>query len=125
MLTPFSIIMTGIGVISLAGIVVNNAIVLCDFIRQLRDSEKTKAVIEAGVIRLRPVLLTAVTTVLGLIPLTLGINLDFFTGTRGAVFVVLGAHGGGGDRGAYGGYGVDACCGAGDVPQSGFVIGAS
>ena len=81
--TPFGIIMTGIGVISLAGIVVNNAIVLCDFIRQLRDSgmEKTKAVIEAGVIRLRPVLLTAVTTVLGLIPLTLGFNLDFFTGT--------------------------------------------
>jgi multidrug efflux pump subunit AcrB len=43
--------------------------------------EKTQAVIQAGVIRLRPVLLTAVTTVLGLIPLTLGINLDFFAGT--------------------------------------------
>lgn len=81
--TPFGIIMTGIGVISLAGIVVNNAIVLCDFIRQLRDNgmEKTKAVIEAGVIRLRPVLLTAVTTVLGLLPLTLGFNFDFFSGT--------------------------------------------
>ena len=81
--TPFGIIMTGIGVISLAGIVVNNAIVLCDFIRQLRESgmEKTKAVIEAGIIRLRPVLLTAVTTVLGLIPLTLGINIDFFRAT--------------------------------------------
>ncbi len=81
--TPFGIIMTGIGVISLAGIVVNNAIVLCDFISQLRHSgmEKTKAVIEAGVIRLRPVLLTAVTTVLGLIPLTLGINMDFFAMT--------------------------------------------
>lgn len=81
--TPFGIIMTGIGVISLAGIVVNNAIVLCDFIAQLRKSgmEKTQAVIEAGIIRLRPVLLTAVTTVLGLIPLTLGINLDFFAGT--------------------------------------------
>lgn len=78
--TPFGIVMTGIGVISLAGIVVNNAIVLCDFIRQLRDKglAKTEAVIEAGVIRLRPVLLTAVTTVLGLIPLTLGINIDFF-----------------------------------------------
>ena len=60
----------------------HNAIVLCDFIRQLRESgmEKTKAVIEAGIIRLRPVLLTAVTTVLGLIPLTLGINIDFFRG---------------------------------------------
>ena len=81
--TPFGIVMTGIGVISLAGIVVNNAIVLCDFIRQLRAQgvSKTQAVIEAGVIRLRPVLLTAVTTVLGLIPLTLGINIDFFRGT--------------------------------------------
>ncbi|MFQ6672608.1 MAG: efflux RND transporter permease subunit, partial [Candidatus Tectimicrobiota bacterium] len=81
--TPFGIIMTGIGVISLAGVVVNNAIVLCDFIRQLRDRglEKTQAVIEAGVIRLRPVLLTAVTTVLGLIPLTIGLNVDFFEQT--------------------------------------------
>jgi multidrug efflux pump subunit AcrB len=77
---PFGIIMTGIGVISLAGVVVNNAIVLCDFIRQLRERgyDKTKAVIEAGVIRLRPVFLTAVTTVLGLIPLTIGLNIDFF-----------------------------------------------
>jgi len=80
--TAFGIIMTGIGVISLAGVVVNNAIVLCDFIRQLRERgyEKTKAVIEAGVIRLRPVFLTAVTTVLGLIPLTIGFNIDFFEG---------------------------------------------
>ncbi len=78
--TPFGIIMTGIGVISLAGIVVNNAIVLCDFIRQLRAKglSRREAVIEAGSIRLRPVLLTAVTTVLGLVPLTLGLNLDFF-----------------------------------------------
>jgi multidrug efflux pump subunit AcrB len=81
--TPFGIIMTGIGVISLAGVVVNNAIVLCDFIRQLRERglEKTQAVIEAGVIRLRPVFLTAVTTVLGLIPLTVGLNIDFFERT--------------------------------------------
>jgi multidrug efflux pump subunit AcrB len=80
--TAFGIIMTGIGVISLAGVVVNNAIVLCDFIRQLRERgfDKTKAVIEAGVIRLRPVFLTAVTTVLGLIPLTIGLNIDFFKG---------------------------------------------
>ena len=81
--TPFGIIMTGIGVISLAGVVVNNAIVLCDFIRQLenRGLPRTQAVIEAGVIRLRPVLLTAVTTVLGLIPLTVGLNVDFFEWT--------------------------------------------
>ena len=79
--TAFGIIMTGIGVISLAGIVVNNAIVLCDFIRQLREKGLSRhdAVVEAGSIRLRPVLLTAVTTVLGLIPLTLGLNLDFFS----------------------------------------------
>ncbi len=78
--TAFGIIMTGIGVISLVGIVVNNAIVLCDFIRQLRRDGMTRrqAVITAGSIRLRPVLLTAVTTVLGLIPLTLGVNIDFF-----------------------------------------------
>ncbi len=75
--------MTGIGVISLAGVVVNNAIVLCDFIRQLerRGLKKMQAVMEAGVIRLRPVLLTAVTTVLGLIPLTVGLNIDFFQWT--------------------------------------------
>ena len=78
--TPFGIVMTGIGVISLAGVVVNNAIVLCDFIVRLRreGSEKTQAVVDAGAIRLRPVLLTAVTTILGLIPLTLGINIGFF-----------------------------------------------
>ena len=72
--------MTGIGVISLAGIVVNNAIVLCDFVRQLRERGLSRhdAVVEAGSIRLRPVLLTAVTTVLGLVPLTLGLNIDFF-----------------------------------------------
>jgi multidrug efflux pump subunit AcrB len=81
--TAFGIVMTGIGVISLAGIVVNNAIVLCDFIVRLRAEgvDKTRAVIEAGAIRLRPVLLTAVTTVLGLVPLTIGMNLDFFEGT--------------------------------------------
>ena len=78
--TPFGIIMTGIGVISLAGIVVNNAIVLCDFILQERKKGRGRreAIIEAGTVRLRPVLLTAVTTVLGLVPLTVGINIDFF-----------------------------------------------
>jgi Cu/Ag efflux pump CusA len=66
-------------VISLAGIVVNNNIVLVDYIMQLRDRglAKQAAIIEGGATRLRPVLLTAVTTVLGLIPLTFGINVDF------------------------------------------------
>lgn len=76
---PFGIIMTGIGIISLAGVVVNNAIVLIDYIQQLRQRgmEKTDAIIQGGKVRLRPVILTAVTTILGLIPLTAGINIDF------------------------------------------------
>ena len=77
--TPFGL-MTFVGVISLAGIVVNNAIVLIDYIEQLRHKhglEKQAAVIEGGATRLRPVLLTAFTTVIGLIPLTFGINVDF------------------------------------------------
>ena len=77
--TPFGIIMTGVGVISLAGIVVNNAIVLLDYIIQLqkRGLDKTEAIMRAGTTRFRPVLLTAVTTILGLIPLTTGFSLDF------------------------------------------------
>ncbi|MEM8598801.1 MAG: efflux RND transporter permease subunit [Bacteroidota bacterium] len=77
--TPFGL-MTFIGVISLAGIVVNNAIVLIDYIEQLRHKqgkEKQTAVIEGGATRLRPVLLTALTTVIGLVPLTFGLNIDF------------------------------------------------
>ncbi|MEO0856827.1 MAG: efflux RND transporter permease subunit, partial [Bacteroidota bacterium] len=77
--TPFGL-MTFIGVISLAGIVVNNAIVLIDYIEQLRHKqgkEKQEAVIEGGATRLRPVLLTALTTVIGLVPLTFGLNIDF------------------------------------------------
>ncbi len=76
---PFGIVMTGIGVISLAGVVVNNSIVLCDFIRRLRESglPKIEAIVEASVIRFRPVILTALTTILGLIPLTTGISFDF------------------------------------------------
>ena len=86
----FIIIMTMIGIISLAGIVVNNAIVLIDFIElsrkrhreehggaQLSITEIKESIIEAGKTRLRPVLLTAVTTILGLIPLAVGINIDF------------------------------------------------
>ncbi|MCE5277414.1 MAG: efflux RND transporter permease subunit [Planctomycetaceae bacterium] len=76
--TPFSIIMTGIGVISLAGIVVNNAIVLLDYTRQLqkRGKDLIEATIEAGATRLRPVILTAVTTLLGLVPTAIGMGVD-------------------------------------------------
>ena len=85
--------MCGIGIISLAGVVVNNAIVLIDYINLLRVRRKEelgipineylprneiiKSIIDGGKTRLRPVLLTAITTVLGLIPLALGININF------------------------------------------------
>lgn len=90
-----SVIFTGVGIISLAGVVVNNAIVLIDYtnlvikrklenfglshMRQLPDVEIKKAIEEGGATRLRPVLLTAITTVLGLIPLAIGFNIDFFS----------------------------------------------
>ena len=78
---PFVIIMTGVGVISLAGIVVNNAIVLIDYIDVLRKRDgmgRREALVQGGKTRLRPVLLTAFTTALGLIPLAVGLNFDFF-----------------------------------------------
>ena len=91
----FIIIMTMIGIISLAGVVVNNAIVLIDYTNVLQSrrrqelelgefehlslDEVKSAIVEAGRTRLRPVLLTAITTVLGLLPLALGINIDFTT----------------------------------------------
>jgi multidrug efflux pump len=80
---PFGIIMTGIGVISLAGIVVNNAIVLLAYTRQLqqRGMDLISAAAEAGVTRVRPVLLTATTTIIGLIPMAIGISYDFHTFT--------------------------------------------
>ncbi|MCP4109511.1 MAG: efflux RND transporter permease subunit [Desulfobacteraceae bacterium] len=76
---PFGIIMSGIGVISLAGVVVNNAIILLDAIRQMRAKgyEVYDAVVTAGMIRFRPVLLTAITTILGLAPMAFKLNLDF------------------------------------------------
>jgi multidrug efflux pump len=79
---PFSVIMTGVGVISLAGVVVNNAIVLIDYINQLkaRGIPTKQAVIQAGVVRLRPVLLTTVTTLLSLLPIVLGFSLDVKNG---------------------------------------------
>ena len=89
------IVMTGVGIISLAGIVVNNAIVLVDYINllikrkakdlgfddigQLTKEEVKAAIVEGGATRLRPVLLTAITTVLGLVPLAYGFNFNFFT----------------------------------------------
>ena len=91
----FVIMMTMIGIISLAGIVVNNAIVLIDYTNLLRKrkrielglgefdllpiSEIKNAIVQAGKTRLRPVLLTAITTVLGLVPLATGFNIDFAT----------------------------------------------
>ncbi len=91
----FIILMMMIGIISLAGIVVNNAIVLVDYINILRHDRREELglmaheylsydeiisiIIKAGETRLRPVLLTAITTVLGLIPLAVGININFFT----------------------------------------------
>lgn len=77
--TPFGIIMTGIGVISLGGIVVRNAIVLLDFQKELekRGLSKEEAIIQSGVVRLRPVFLTAATTILGLVPLTTGVDFDW------------------------------------------------
>ncbi len=77
--TPFGVMMTGLGVISLAGVVVNNAIVLLDYVEQLRKKGMTMhdALVRAGITRFRPVVLTALTTILGLVPMALGISLDF------------------------------------------------
>jgi len=77
--TPFGIIMTGIGVISLAGVVVNNAIVLLDYVQQLiaKGLSVADALVEAGLTRFRPVMLTALTTALGLIPMAVGVAIDF------------------------------------------------
>ncbi len=89
----FVVVMTGIGLVSLAGIVVNNAIVLIDYIELLKARKRkdmglepdaflpveiaTKCIIQGGKTRLRPVLLTAITTILGLLPLAVGLNIDF------------------------------------------------
>jgi len=91
----FVIMMTMMGIISLAGIVVNNGVVLLDYTQILIDRKKveldmddkdlltmpevTKIITQSGKARLRPVILTAITTVLGLIPLAIGLNIDFFS----------------------------------------------
>jgi len=91
--TPFVVIMTGVGVIALAGIVVKNAIVLLDFAkRKLEEGMPLdEALVEAGRTRLRPVVLTAATTVLGILPLATGFDFDwrdlrFVTGAESAGF---------------------------------------
>ena len=92
---PFVILMTMMGIISLAGIVVNNGVVLLDYTQLLIDRRKNEigiskeemldnddavvAIIQGGTARLRPVILTAITTILGLIPLSIGLNIDFFS----------------------------------------------
>ena len=93
--SAFVIMMTMVGIISLAGIVVNNGVVLLDYAQLLIDRKKNdldldkneylstedlfESIIKAGKARLRPVLLTAITTILGLIPLAIGLNINFFT----------------------------------------------
>ncbi|HMS66158.1 MAG TPA: efflux RND transporter permease subunit [Ignavibacteria bacterium] len=79
--TPFGIIMTGIGVIALGGMVVRNAIILLDFQKELelRGLSREESVIQSGMIRLRPVFLTAAATILGLVPLTTGVDFDWRT----------------------------------------------
>lgn len=81
----FGVVMVGMGIIALAGIVVNNNIVLIDTYNELRKQDMTPkdAALEAGCLRLRPVLLTAITTVLGLMPMVLGINVDLFSPSLG------------------------------------------
>jgi multidrug efflux pump len=92
------VIFTGVGLVSLAGVVVNNAIVLVDYVNlvikrkrmernvesdfDLTMDEMKEAIIKGGATRLRPVLLTAITTVLGLIPLAIGFNFNFFSFVR-------------------------------------------
>jgi len=93
--SSFVIMMTMMGIISLAGIVVNNGVVLLDYAQLLIDRKKIElgldekeyldthslfeSIVQAGRARLRPVLLTAITTILGLIPLAIGLNINFFT----------------------------------------------
>src|SRR5690606_5055422 len=78
---PFGIIKSGVGIISLAGVVVNNAIILIDYIDVLRNRDglnRLEALVQGGKTRFRPVILTAITTALGLVPLAIGLNFDFF-----------------------------------------------
>ncbi len=77
---PFGVIMTGMGVISLAGVVVNNAIVLLDYINVVRKRGVAffDAIVTAGATRFRPVMLTAICTILGLVPMAIAVDFDFY-----------------------------------------------
>ena len=78
---PFSIIMTGTGIVALAGIVVNNNIVLIDTYQELsRYLPKVEAIVRTAEQRIRPVLLTTITTMAGLAPMMFGLSLDFING---------------------------------------------
>ncbi len=76
-----SVMMTGMGIIAVAGIVVKNGIIIIDYTDKLIDSgmDKVEAIVRAGTTRLTPVLLTALSTILGLLPLAIGININFMT----------------------------------------------
>jgi multidrug efflux pump len=82
---PFGIVMVGMGIIGLAGIVVNNNIVLIDTYNQLRQQglNSIEAALETGTLRLRPVLLTSVTTVLGLMPMVQAVNVNLLEPSLG------------------------------------------
>lgn len=78
--TPFGIVMTGVGIIALGGIVVRNAILLLDFQKVLEREQnlnRDEALIQAGLIRMRPIFLTAATTILGILPLASGVDFDW------------------------------------------------
>jgi multidrug efflux pump subunit AcrB len=77
----FSVMMTGMGIIAVAGIVVKNAIILIDYIDEYlkEGNDPVQTIIDAGSTRMTPVLLTAASTILGLLPLALGININFIT----------------------------------------------
>src|SRR5204863_4911248 len=76
-----SIVMTGIGIVGLAGIVVKNGILVIEFADTLRERglKTREAVIQAGKTRIIPVMLTALAAILGLIPLAIGLNINFIT----------------------------------------------
>ncbi|HTN35232.1 MAG TPA: efflux RND transporter permease subunit, partial [Marinobacter sp.] len=81
----FGIVMVGMGIIALAGIVVNNNIILIDTYNEMRKAglQPYESALETSCLRLRPVLLTAITTVLGLMPMVLGVNVDLLTPSLG------------------------------------------